>query len=152
MSKVDSVKSRGLESKDLESNALKGFYELQPVPGVVVKCKGEKQQVLKALNALKTVKDPEIGFDVVGLGLVYEVVITVEDGVKHCYVKHTLTTPFCPLMPVILSQMQDALQNSGFNPVLDLVFEPVWSVERASDEVKAFLKENMSSFEEPCDS
>ena len=88
-------------------------------------------------TALCQVKDPEVGLNIVDLGLVYDIV--VDEGEVH--VKMTLTSPGCPAGPEI---MQDADQTvrklDGVTDVeIELVWEPFWSPERIDPRVRAFL-------------
>jgi metal-sulfur cluster biosynthetic enzyme len=89
-------------------------------------------------EALKNVIDPELRLSIVDLGLVYEV--DVNDGsVKVIY---TLTTPACPLGPVIDEQIQDVLGDlPGVQEVVsEIVFTPPWDPRTmASDEIKMQL-------------
>jgi metal-sulfur cluster biosynthetic enzyme len=91
------------------------------------------------MNALKSVYDPELGLSIVDLGLVYGV--TPEDG--RVIIDMTLTTPACPLGPVIKSQAY-AVLTSNFDNVKDveinLVWTPRWDPRTmASEEAKAEL-------------
>ena len=91
------------------------------------------------MNALKSVYDPELGLSIVDLGLVYGV--TAEDG--RVNVDMTLTTPACPLGPVIKQQAY-AVLTANFEQVRDvdinLVWTPRWDPRtRASEEAKAEL-------------
>ena len=89
-------------------------------------------------EALKEVFDPELRMSIMELGLVYDV--TVEDAtVKIVY---TLTSPGCPLGPVIDGQIQDALMDlPGVKDVVsELTFSPPWDPRTmASDEVRMQL-------------
>src|SRR5438874_1183341 len=62
-------------------------------------------------TALKNVVDPEIGLDVVSLGLVYN--IAVEDQGKRVDIDMTLTTPACPAGPQILEQARREIMALG---------------------------------------
>jgi metal-sulfur cluster biosynthetic enzyme len=89
-------------------------------------------------QALYDVFDPELRMSIMELGLVYD--INVADGkVKVVY---TLTTPACPLGPVIDGQIQNILMDlPGVKEVeSELTFTPPWDPrEMASDEVKMQL-------------
>ena len=88
-------------------------------------------------SALSTVEDPELGVDIVSLGLVY----AVECDGDHVRVVHTLTSMGCPLGPVIERDIGDAL--AGLEEIasvdVKLVFEPPWSPEKMSDDAKFLL-------------
>jgi metal-sulfur cluster biosynthetic enzyme len=77
------------------------------------------------LDALREVIDPEIGIDVVDLGLVYEA--GARDG--HVRVVMTMTTPACPLGESIAEEARASIQRhvDGVKSVaVDLVSEPQW--------------------------
>jgi metal-sulfur cluster biosynthetic enzyme len=77
------------------------------------------------LDALRHVIDPEIGINVVDLGLVYEA--EVRDG--HVRVVMTMTTPACPLGESIAAEARASIQQHlrGVKSVdVDLVSEPQW--------------------------
>ena len=87
---------------------------------------------------LKDVIDPELRMSIMELGLVYEV--DVQDG--NVKVVYTLTTPACPLGPVIDGQMQEMLRDlPGVKDVVsELTFNPPWDPRTmASDEVRMQL-------------
>jgi len=94
-----------------------------------------KEQVYQAL---KGVMDPEIGFNIVDLGLVYDVEVNENNDVK---VKMTLSSPTCPLSGTILNWTENAVKGiEGVGNVeIELVWDPPWSIEMASDEVKKAL-------------
>ncbi len=88
-------------------------------------------------NALRQVKDPEIGLNIIDLGLVYDV--EVEDGEVH--IKMTLTSPGCPVGPQIMSDADHAARMlDGVTGVeVELVWEPFWTPERIDPKVRSFL-------------
>ena len=87
---------------------------------------------------LKEVIDPELHLSIVDLGLVYDV--EVDDGTVK--VTYTLTSPACPLGPVIDGQIQSLLLDMpGVKEVVsDVTFSPPWDPRTmASDEIKMQL-------------
>jgi metal-sulfur cluster biosynthetic enzyme len=88
-------------------------------------------------SALKRVKDPELGLDLVVLGLVYDVAI-VNDDVKA---KISLTSPLCPVAGQIVEDAKKAIQGvEGVGNVeVELTFDPPWTPERISPLVRASL-------------
>ncbi len=89
------------------------------------------------INVLKTVLDPEIGLDVINLGLVYEIKIENDE----IYLKMTMTTPGCPLTAWILADAENRLRSlPGVKDVkIDLVWDPPWSVDMISEEARKLL-------------
>lgn len=90
------------------------------------------------LEKLKEVIDPEIGIDVVNLGLIYELKINPDNTV---YVKMTMTTPGCPLTMWLLQAVeQKILEIPGVKDAeIELTFDPPWTPDRISEEVKKRL-------------
>lgn len=88
-------------------------------------------------SALSQVEDPELGLDIVSLGLVY----AVEREGDHVQIVHTLTSMGCPLGPVIERNISEALAGlDGVSSVdVQLVFDPPWTPERMSDDAKFLL-------------
>lgn len=89
------------------------------------------------MNALKEVIDPEIGVNVVDLGLIYK----VEVDNKNIKITMTLTTPMCPLGPMIVDNVRKSVENiAGVQNVdVEVVFEPAWSIERIKPEIREKL-------------
>lgn len=89
-------------------------------------------------EALATVYDPEIGLDLITLGLIYGVTVSEEGAVA---IRMTLTTPGCPMERVILEGIQHAVsQLDGVSRIsVDLVWEPRWSPEAIAPEGRKVL-------------
>lgn len=78
------------------------------------------------MEALKQVIDPEIGIDIVNLGLIYGVERNEPEGLVK--VRHTLTSPGCPLGPIIQGQAHTTLTKlAGVKDAkMELVWDPPW--------------------------
>src|SRR5579875_939259 len=107
---------------------------------MVVLGRGEAKAVVSeeaVLQALRDVYDPEIGVNVVDLGLVYRLEI-VDDKVD---VDLSMTTPGCPAIGSILETADMAIrQVPGVKDVhVELVWDPPWTPDRMADDVKRAL-------------
>jgi len=91
----------------------------------------------QVLSKLRTCLDPELGINIIDLGLVYGV--NIED--THVSVLMTLTTPGCPLDSYFVRDITDKLKKiKGINDVsVELTFEPPWSPSNMSEESKDIL-------------
>jgi len=83
------------------------------------------------------VEDPELGMDIVDLGLLYDVEI---DGSK-VKVIHSLTSMGCPAGPMIQEDIQNvAAAVEGVDEVeIELTWEPPWTPDKMSDDAKFIL-------------
>lgn len=83
------------------------------------------------MEQLLAVLDPELGIDIVNLGLIYEVDL---DDQGNCDILMTLTTIGCPLADVIEAEIKFALLDLDFieNVNIDVTFDPAWDVSRLS--------------------
>jgi len=92
-----------------------------------------------ALAALQQVIDPEIGLNIVDLGLIYQ--IDFDEAGKEVFVSMTLTTQFCPMGDSIRDGAVRSLQQAF--PLhrihVELVFGPPWNAERISEQGQEFL-------------
>lgn len=86
----------------------------------------------RVLEALKTVRDPEIPVNLVDLGLIYELIVN-KDGIV--YVEMTLTAPSCPVAGELPGQVREAVAAvEGVNDArVKLVWEPPWDKDRMSE-------------------
>ncbi len=91
------------------------------------------------LAVLQGVEDPEIGLNVVDLGLIYGVDFD-EEGML-IIVAMTLTTQFCPMGESIVDAVTNAVQFAfaTYKVEVSLVFDPPWNNERISAEGQEFL-------------
>jgi metal-sulfur cluster biosynthetic enzyme len=98
---------------------------------------GSEELRRKIVEALRNVHDPELGINIVDLGLVYDV--SIDDGKVH--VEYTLTTMGCPIGPLIEEQMRQLVDSidgvDGFEA--EMVLRPPWTPEMMSEEAKAAL-------------
>ena len=96
-------------------------------------------QCNRALAALGEVIDPEIGLNIVDLGLLYQV--DFEDKKTEMFISMTLTTPFCPMGESIRTSARRALEKAfpEYAIHMELVFEPRWSQDRISEAGQEFL-------------
>ena len=88
-------------------------------------------------SAISTVIDPEVGFDIVSLGLIYGVKIEQ----SHVHVTMTLSTKGCPLHELIQQWTKEAvLKVEGVASCdIEIVWEPAWNISMASERVKKEL-------------
>ena len=93
----------------------------------------EKEKVLKLLSE---VYDPEIPINIVDLGFIYEISFP-EPGKVH--VLMTLSSPVCPMARLILGQVEDKLKENGYEPEIEVTFDPPWTPERMSKDVREKL-------------
>ena len=98
---------------------------------------GEDLSTDRVLEALKHVNDPELGINIVDLGLVYDV--RIEGDVVH--ITYTLTTMGCPIGPLIEEQMAQVVGTvpGDYKVEAEMVLRPPWSPEMMSEEAKAAL-------------
>jgi metal-sulfur cluster biosynthetic enzyme len=91
----------------------------------------------QAREALKRIEDPEVGLNIVDLGLIYDIDV---DG-STVNVKMTLTSPGCPVGPQLLGGAKlvlielDEVEEAN----IELVWEPYWSPDRINPEYREVL-------------
>ena len=114
-----------------------------------------KEQVFQKL---KEVIDPELGLNIVDLGLIYDITLlpreqstetddeqsmvvddTKEKIQEKATITMTLTSPFCPVGPMIMDEVKKKAKEIVVAVEVNLVWEPAWSQDKLSDEVKLQL-------------
>lgn len=88
---------------------------------------------------LHNVIDPEVGLDIMTMGLVYDIDFEKEENT--ILIVMTLTTRGCPFGPMITQNVSDLLQDEypDKDIHIHMVWEPAWSVDMIKDEGKAQL-------------
>lgn len=92
----------------------------------------------KVYEQLKKVLDPELGINVVDLGLIYDVELSTP---RKAVVTMSLTTPGCPLHDSITSGVRYSLEDIEEidEAVVNLVWEPAWTPDKMTEEGKRQL-------------
>jgi FeS assembly SUF system protein len=92
----------------------------------------------RIISALKEIYDPEIPVNIYDLGLIYRIDID-ENAIVH--LDMTLTAPGCPVAQTFPIQVADAIRavEGVEDVVLEMVWDPPWSVERMTEEAKVAL-------------
>ena len=90
------------------------------------------------IEALKGVHDPELGYDIVSLGLVYDVRIPLEGVVE---VDATLTSPGCPLADTIVRDVNQMVRSleGVIDVTITIVWEPPYSIKMMDPDLRAEL-------------
>ncbi len=92
----------------------------------------------RIIEALKTVRDPEIPVNIYDLGLIYDLDI---DEAGKVAIRMTLTAPGCPVAGILPMQVEQAVRGvEGVSDVtVELVWDPPWTQDRISDEARLEL-------------
>lgn len=92
----------------------------------------------KVIQALRNVYDPEIPVNIYDLGLIYDLDVG-EEGIVE--IEMTLTAPGCPVAQTFPGTVEDAVRrvDGVTHAHVDLVWEPPWSQDCMTDEVKLQL-------------
>lgn len=96
-------------------------------------------QIALALDELKQVMDPEIGINIVDLGMVRNIIIY--DQSNTIAVDLILTSEFCPMADSIMENTKNTLEQffTGYIATVNLLSEPKWNADLISDEGKRLL-------------
>ena len=92
-----------------------------------------------ALTGLQEVYDPEIGLNVVDMGLIYH--LNFDEEEQRIDALMTLSTQFCPMGESIVNGVSNRLKTSfqEYDVVVNLTFDPPWNYEMISEEGRNFL-------------
>ena len=88
-------------------------------------------------EALRDVVDPELGINVVDLGLVYGITV---DGQNHAVIDMTLTSAACPLTDVIEDQTEQSLEGLVASSRVNSVWRPPWGPDKITDDGREQLR------------
>ena len=93
--------------------------------------------VVDVEEAMRDVVDPELGINVVDLGLVYGITV---DGQGQAVIDMTLTSPACPLTDVIEDQTAQALDGLVSQHRINWVWMPPWGPDKITDDGREQLR------------
>ncbi len=88
-------------------------------------------------EALRDVVDPELGINVVDLGLVYGITV---DPANHAIIDMTLTSAACPLTDVIEDQTAQALEGLVAGHRINWVWMPPWGPDKITEDGREMLR------------
>ena len=118
----------------MTENATTQDTEPEVAPELATELTSEQEDVLEAL---RDVVDPELGINVVDLGLVYGVDVDAE---RVATIDMTLTSAACPLTDVIEDQARDALDGVVADFRINWVWMPPWGPENITEDGREQLR------------
>ena len=100
---------------------------------------GKPAQMQDIIDALRTVADPEIMINIYDMGMIYK--ISPLDN-ADVYIEMSLTSPTCPVAGILPQQAADAVASlpSVGKVEVKVVWEPAWTIDMLSPEVKEMLE------------
>ena len=104
-----------------------------------------EEQISKAFDVtefMRDVIDPELGINVVDLGLVYDLWFEEDNGKEIVMINMTLTSPACPLTDVIAEQVEDIVKANKLADAVRInwVWMPPWGPQMITDEGREQLR------------
>ena len=121
-----------IEQSQVDHSDLPEVPEAQPSGG-----SGGTTTVEDVTEAMKDVVDPELGINVVDLGLVYDVHL---DDETNLVLDMTLTSAACPLTDVITDQTESALEGLVGDVAINWVWMPPWGPDKITDDGRDQLR------------
>lgn len=112
--------------------------EYKAIAGTPLQNGAKTASKTEIIEAIRLVYDPEIPINVYDMGLIYDIKQT-ENG--DVFVDMTLTAPGCPVAGILPTQVAEAIASvEGVGMVeVKVVWEPVWTVDRMTEEAKAMI-------------
>ena len=104
-------------------------FDVDPTPGGALAVEDVEE-------AMRDVVDPELGINVVDLGLLYGVTIEGSDVTLDM----TLTSAACPLTDVITDQTEQALEGLASEVAINWVWMPPWGPDKITDDGREMLR------------
>jgi metal-sulfur cluster biosynthetic enzyme len=114
-------------------------HDTTDLPEIDLTPEGSTVGVDDLMEALKDVVDPELGINVVDLGLIYGVSLE-EDDSKIAIIDMTLTSAACPLTDVIEDQTRTALDGIVDDFRINWVWMPPWGPDKITDDGREMLR------------
>lgn len=139
---IGATESRLLQAmsiNDEENAAPTELPEYVAYAGTELTQGAEKAKMFDIVEKIRTISDPEIPLNVYDMGLIYK--IDQRDN-GDIYIEMTVTAPTCPIAGELPQQVADALTEvAGTGRIeVKIVWEPVWTPERMTDEAKEMLE------------
>lgn len=132
---IDTTEAQLLQALEMQEQISSDY---KAFAGKKLEHNAKKAQMFDIVEAIKKVSDPEIMINVYDLGLIYKI-NQQENG--DVFVDMTLTAPTCPVAGILPQQVADSIATlEGIGQVeVKVVWEPVWTIERLSEDAKAML-------------
>ena len=136
---LDENETSLLSAMSVDDTAQAPLTEYRAHAGQKLAQNAKLARMIDVVEALKTVFDPEIPINIYDLGLIYRIDQQADGNLN---IDMTLTAPGCPVAGVMPQQVADtAASVKGVGKVdVRVVWEPVWTVDRLSDDAKEMLE------------
>lgn len=133
--KIDEKEALLLQAMSVEEDITSDY---KAYAGNELEVSQAKATMYDIVEAIKTVSDPEIMINVYDMGLIYKI-NQMENG--NIAIDMTLTAPTCPVAGILPQEVANAVAKiEGTGKVeVKVVWEPVWTTDRLSEEAKAML-------------